>query len=228
MSDIMRKVLRLDDVEPKISAGSTEWLLARTKHLSLYVLKSNSVKEFTQLGHPEEEIVYVLQGQVEYDNGRLAKSGEAVVNLPNTPCSGKYIGIEPVWLLKVRVRPWPKSQPASKDLMKRVIKLKDIEVKTRESGSLLQVVVLTGNASVCYVQNNFVKEFTQLGHPEEEIVYVLQGQIGYDNGRLANSGEALVNLPNTPHPGRYIGTEPTVILEMKSPPSLGIFALDRK
>ncbi len=217
----MEKVFRLGDFERvKIpSSGSTQWLLARTDHLSVYILENRSGAEFVGSGHPGEELVYVLQGQIEYEDGRVVNAREAVFNLPNIPCRGRYVGIEPIQLLKIRVRPWPESSTPSTDLMKKVIKLKDIEPSKRPtSGSLQRIVVLTENVSVCCLENRPVRELPEPGHPEEEIIYVLQGQIEYENGRLVGAGEALCNLPDLPHPARYVGTEPIRIIEIKSPP----------
>ena len=116
--DIMEKVFRLGDFEPtKLpSSGSTQWLLARTDHLSLYVLENRSGGEFVDTGHPDEELVYVLKGQIECEDGRVVSAEEAVFNLPNTPCRGRFVGTEPTRFLKIRVRPLPESSTPSADL----------------------------------------------------------------------------------------------------------------
>ena len=53
--------------------------------------------------------------------------------------------------------------------------------------------------------------------PEKEIVYVLEGQIEFDDGRVVRVNEAICNLPNIPHSGKYTGIESLRILEIKSP-----------
>jgi quercetin dioxygenase-like cupin family protein len=67
-------------------------------------------------------------------------------------------------------------------------------------------------------------------HPEWELVYVLQGQADYDDGRSVKAGEVTINLPNVPHPFQTVGDENMVIIEIKSPAAptcLELLASDR-
>ncbi len=226
-TDIMKKVFKQEDSEPVRlpSSGSMQWLLAKNGHLSLYILKSKPGIEFTAICIPDEELIYVLQGIIEYEDGRVVGANEAVFNLPNTVCRGRYVGTEAIQLLILRVRPRVGASPLSPNLMKKVIKLEDIESFRRPtSGSWQRVVSLTPNASVCYLENHPVKELPDLGHPEEEIVYVLQGRVEYENGRVVRTGEAICNLPDRPHFARYTGTEPIRSIEIKSPPDRRYFS----
>ena len=227
-TDIMKRVFKQEDSEPvKLpSSGSIQWLLAKNGHLSLYILENRPGVKFTDIRIPDEELIYVLQGGIEYEDGRVVGANEAVFNLPNTACRGRYVGTEAIRLLIMKIRLRVGDSPPSSDLMKKVIKLKDLEpFKRPTSGSQQRVVLLTANASVCHLENHPFKELPDVGHPEEEIVYVLQGRVEYENGRVVRAGEAICNLPDRPHFARYTGTEPIRIIEVKSPPDHRYFQL---
>ena len=227
-TDIMKRVFKQEDSElvELPSRGSRQWLLAKNGHLSLYILESRQGVEFTDIRIPDEELIYVLQGEIEYEDRRVVGANEAVFNLPNTACRGRYVGTQASRLLILRVRPRAGASPPSPDLTKKVIKLEDIESFRRPtSGSRQRVILLTANVSVCHLENDPFKELPDVGHPEEEIVYVLQGRVEYENGRVVRAGEAICNLPDRPHFAKYTGTEPIRIIEVKSPPDHRYFQL---
>lgn len=216
---IMEKVLRLGASEPaRTSSGSLQWKLAEIDNLSLCVIDNGPAAEFSVPGHKEEELVIVLEGVVYYDNGRVARAGEAVFHLPNTPYNGKFAGRETVRLLSIKAVPEAGATPPNPDLMKRVIRLDECPPFRRPStGSIQKIIVATETLSVAHIENRPVLEFPEPGHPEREIIYVLQGKIEYNDGRTPRAGEAVCNLPNKPHPCSYTGTEPIRILEILSP-----------
>ena len=55
-------------------------------------------------------------------------------------------------------------------------------------------------------------------HPEEEVVYVAQGRLDYQDGRVVNEGLVTVNRSMQDHPGAAAGDRPAVLLEIYAPP----------
>ncbi len=220
-TSVMEKVHRLGDSKPTkvLSSGATQWLLAQIGRVSLYVVDNQPGAEFTVAGHPEEAAVIVLEGLLNYEDGRVVRGGEAVFQLPNTPYKGKYVGTESIRLLVVKVMPKSGSASPNPDLMKKVVRIQDVEPFRRPgSGSLQRLLAVTENLSVVHIENRPVTEFLEPGHPEEEIIYVLGGKLEYADGRTVRAGEAICNIPNLPHPARYAGTEPIRSIEIMSPP----------
>ncbi|MFC2032885.1 hypothetical protein ACFLUS_06015 [Chloroflexota bacterium] len=220
--DVMRKVFHLGDSKPtEVSfSGSTKWLLAELENVSLYVFENLPGAEFAIPGHPEEVVIIVLEGLLMYEDGRIVRGNESVVQLPNTSYKGRYGGVESIRLLAVKVVPIPNTTPPNPDLMKKTIRIRYLEPFRRpSSGSLQRIVAITENLSITYLENKPVAEFPGLGHPQTEIVYMMQGKIEYGGGRrVVRPGEAICNIAGLPHPSRYAGTEPIKALEILSPP----------
>ena len=215
----MEKVFRLGASEPaKTTSGGLQWKLAEIDNLSLHVIDNIHGAEFIVAGQKEEELVIVLEGVVYYDNGRVARAGEAVFQVPNTPYKGRFAGRETVRLLSIKARPNVGATPANPELMKGVIRLEECRPFRRPStGSIQKIIVATETLSVAHIENRPVLEFPEPGHPEQEIIYVLKGKIEYNDGRTPRAGEAVCNIANMPHPCSYAGTEPIRILEILSP-----------
>jgi len=99
---------------------------------------------------------------------------------------------------------------------KRVFRPADVEPVELQPGLLVRALAAVDGCSVVVVEAPPGKRF-EVVHPEWEFVYVLQGQADYDDGRSVRAGEAIINLPNVPHPFQTVGDEAMVIIEIKSP-----------
>jgi quercetin dioxygenase-like cupin family protein len=216
--DLMKKVFRIRDTEPYevLPSGHTAWLLAKVDNLTANIFESNQVAEFPSPCHQEEEFIYVLEGHLECDDGRIARAGDAVYNLPNTPHPGRYKGR----LLDILVSSEKGMSAPSSDLGKKVIRSEDAETgKDAMASDFRTVLLITENASFCISEAQPGTSWVDPGHPEREIVYFMQGQAEYEDGRVVRAGEAIVNFPNVPHPGKRGDEEPVRLFEVKSPPS---------
>ena len=103
-------------------------------------------------------------------------------------------------------------------LMSAVIQPEDIEPVELQPGLFVRALAVVDGFSVAMIESAPGNRF-EVVHPEWEFVYVLRGQADYDDGRSANAGEAIINLPNVPHPFQTVGEEAMVIIEIKSPPA---------
>ena len=223
---LMEKVYRIPEVPFEILAsGQKEWQLAKVDNLSATILESNHETSLRSHEHPEEEFVYVLEGRLAYDYGRIAQAGEAVYNLPNVPHPGRYAGK----LLSIKVYPEIGAKTPLRELMKETIKIDDLKTLTDPiNATTRHIWLLTENVSVCMNESLPGSKFMDPGHPEKEIIYVIQGQLEYENGRVVTEGEAIVNLANVPHPGRRGGVKPIRTLEIKSPCSSRLLEMTQK
>lgn len=214
--DLMERVFRIGDIEPfeALPSGHKAWLLAQVGNLSAVILQSKGETKFPSPCHEEEEFIYVLEGSLAYEDGRVAGAGEAVYNLPSVAHPGKYVGR----LLSIRVYPEIPTWGSSRGMMERVIKLEDVqtfyEAKVMTTRRLW---LATENFSVVMNESQPGSRFRGVIHPEKEIVYVVHGQLGYENGRVVRDGEAVINLPDVLHPGQRGGTEPICSIEVKAP-----------
>lgn len=102
------------------------------------------------------------------------------------------------------------------DAMKHVIAVKEIKPVEVQPGLFVRALAVKDDVSVVVVEAAPGTRF-EVVHPEWELVYVLCGQADYDDGRSVRAGEAIINLPNVPHPFVTVGSEPMVIIEVKSP-----------
>jgi quercetin dioxygenase-like cupin family protein len=209
--EVMNRVFRLGAAEPTVlPSGSTQWKLAEIGPLSLYVVDNMPGATFSEKGHPEEVLAFVLEGQVTYDNGRVVRAGEAAFHVPRTAYGGRYAGSESVRVLLVKAMPKRGSKSPQKSLMERVIRVYDVApFKRPPTGSLQRVLAATETFSVCYLENAPVIEFPEPGHPEMEIIYV-------------RPGEAACNIANMPHEARYAGTQPIRLLEIDAPANVNL------
>jgi len=67
------------------------------EELSIVISKSYHGAEFDDsTPHDVEEIIYLLQGGIEYEDGRILKGGGmATINLVGQPHKGKYVSDDP-------------------------------------------------------------------------------------------------------------------------------------
>jgi quercetin dioxygenase-like cupin family protein len=131
------------------------------------------------------------------------------------------LGVEGIRFLEIRVTSFPGAKPLDAGLMKQVVRLDDLKPNRRAgSGSYARLVYGSESVAIEVAENRPVLELVDMGHPENEIVYVLRGKIEYLNGpgRVVRPGECVTNVPNLPHPMRYVGSEPVRIMEILSPP----------
>ena len=213
---LMEKVYRIGETEPfeVHPSGHKAWLLAKVGNLSATIMESEKETPITSHLHEEEEFVYVLEGRLAYNDGRVAQAGEAVYNLPNVPHPGAYVGK----LLSIKVYPEPNTKPSDKAFMNKVMELENVDSFYEEKVMTLRRLWLaTESFSIVMNESEPGSSFKGTVHPEKEIVYVIQGQLEYDNGRVVTSGQAIINLPDAPHPGRRGGTEHIRSFEAKAP-----------
>lgn len=216
--DLMKRVFRIGDIEPfeVLPSGHTAWLLAKVDNLAAIIFTSKQLAEFPSPCHREEEFIYVLEGHLEYDDGRVADAGEALYNLPDISHPGRYSGR----LLSIMVCPEAGTSPSSEDSMSKVIRIEDIETHENSmANDIRSILLITKTASFCITEAKPGTSWMDPGHPEKEIVYLIQGQLEYDDGRVVGAGEAIINLPDIPHPGKRVGHELARLVEIKSPPS---------
>jgi quercetin dioxygenase-like cupin family protein len=223
-NDVMKQVFQVGGAKPVVlPSGSTQWKVAEIGPLSLYVVDNMPGAAFSEKGHPEEVLAFVLEGQVTYDNGRVARAGEAAFHLPDTAYGGRYAGCESVRVVLVKAMPKPGSKSPQKSLMEKPIRPHDIAPFRRPpTGSVQRILVATDTFSVCYLENAPVIEFPEPGHPEMEIIYVLAGKVEYTDGRIVRPGEAACNIANMPHEARYAGTQPIRLLEIDAPANVNL------
>lgn len=213
---VMKKVFRIGDTQPfeALPSGHTAWLLTRVGNLSAVILESKRKTEFPSSYHQEEEFIYVLQGRLEYDDGRVAKASEAVFNLPHIKHPSRYDGR----LLCIRAFPEAGKSAANKDLMREVMRKEN--VKTFYDARIMSTRRLwaaTETFSIVTIESQPGSTFQGIKHPEKEILYLIQGHLEYEDGRVVKDGESVVNLPDMPHSVSRKGARLTISLEAKAP-----------
>jgi len=220
--EAMKKVFKMDQMESDMipsSGHNRYWLIPMDflDNLGIIILVDYKGVEFPAPAHPEEELIWVLEGQLSYKHGPVVNPGEAILIIPNVPHPGKYIGKMLVFWCN------PFTHTGLKpDTMNRVInsnKINQNRILKNPSGSVVKALAVTNNMSICIIEAQPGARFDdKTGHPQKEIVYVLKGQIEYDDGRVVRANEAVCNLPHIPHPGGYAGKGQIQFLEVKSPP----------
>jgi quercetin dioxygenase-like cupin family protein len=213
---LMKKVFRIGDTQPfeALPSGHTAWLLTKVGNLSAIILESKRETEFPSSYHQEEEFVYVLQGRLEYEDGRVAEAGKAVFNLPDINHPGRYNGR----LLCIRAFPEAGKSATNKELMHEVMRKEN--VKTFYDNKIMSTRRLwaaTETFSIVTIESQPGSTFRGVKHPEKEILYLIQGHLEYEDGRVVKDGEAVVNLPDMPHSVSRKGARLIISLEAKAP-----------
>lgn len=223
---LMKNVYRIPDVPCEaLPGGGKSWLLAKVDNLSATIMESEGETTIHPETGAEEEFVYVLEGHLAYDDGRIVRTGEAVYNLPNVPHLGTYAGK----LLSIKVLPELMMKSPRRELMSGIIRIDGLKILPDALNTTTRRIwLLTENMSVCMNESEPGSEFIDPGHPEKEIIYVIQGQLEYDNGRIIRDGEAIINLADVPHPGRRGGAKNIRTLEIKSPCSSRLLQMMQK
>ena len=104
---------------------------------------------------------------------------------------------------------------------KNVVKIED-ETPTEEPG-FFRRYLFRGEHMVCYYSQmqpgvdsrNLPEHYRK--HSVEEIVYVLQGTLEYEDGRIVEAGMVTINHPMVPHGCRVVGDEPVIAFCVHSP-----------
>ncbi len=97
-ADLMQRVIRLVDVEPfkiAFATGTSRRILVQTENVSASVGENWPVMEFEDHGHWDPEIVFGIEGKLEYLDGRSVRPGDMVTNGYNVPHPGRYGGLGP-------------------------------------------------------------------------------------------------------------------------------------
>lgn len=112
--ELMKFPVRVESVTPvrRPSTGTFARTIMETQSTAVTICENRPVVEMNDPGHPENEIVYVLKGKLEYLNGpgRVVRPGECVTNIPGMPHPFRYAGTEPIRYLEILSPPygWPK------------------------------------------------------------------------------------------------------------------------
>jgi len=95
------------------------------------------------------------------------------------------------------------------DGMKRVFRMDQLESDIIPSSAHMRHWMINmdylDNLGVFILDNKKGVEFPAPAHHEEELIWVLEGQLSYNHGPVINPGEAILIVPCLPHPGRFIG-----------------------
>ncbi len=103
--------------------------------------------------------------------------------------------------------------------MKHAIAVTEIKPVAMQPGLFVRAMALKDDVSIVVAEAAQGNRRFEVLHPECELVYVLSGRADCDDGRSVRAGEAIINLPNPPHLFVTVGSEPMVIVEVKSPAS---------
>ena len=210
---VTRKMWRVGESKPvKLPSGATAYYLGGIENISMTIIDAEPGMSFEVKGHPEEIMIYVLEGLVVYEGGRNVRKDEAVFHCPNASYRGKYAGVETIRLVALKVVPKPGSAPPDPALMRKVVRLADI-VPTKlpfATGTARRELFKTENLSASVGENRPVMEFLDPGHWDPECVFGLEGKLEYFDGRTVRPGDLITNGYNVPHPGRYAGLGPIV------------------
>jgi hypothetical protein len=105
---------------------------------------------------------------------------------------------------------------------KDVIKIAD--AATTEEPGFLRKYLFRGEHMMCYysqmqpgVDSTKLPEHYRK-HSNEEIVFLLQGKLEYEDGRIVEAGMITINHPMKPHGCKVIGDQPVIALAVHSPP----------
>lgn len=80
-----------------------------------------------------------------------------------------------------------------------------------------RLLFATDEVTVALVEAPPDFQFKLKSHPEDEVVYVLEGSVHYADGRVVNPGAATRNWPNYVH-GGHSGPKGVRAIEVKFPP----------
>jgi hypothetical protein len=105
-----RDVIKIEEVEAAEEPGFLRKYLFRGEHMMCYYSQMQPGVDSTKLPehyrkHSNEEIVFLLQGKLEYEDGRIVEAGMITINHPMKPHGCKVIGDEPVIALAVHSPP---------------------------------------------------------------------------------------------------------------------------
>ena len=216
--DRLKTIFGEKDLTPiTLPSGHIAWVLLELDNISIVINDGEKGKRFNDLGHPEEEFIYVLDGYLEYIDGRIAKSGEAVFHIADAPHTGGYSGR----LLSIKVLPQIPLPPLDTQIMKTTIIPKEIEPVRGEGFSPdadFKPLAVSRNFSVLLVATNRKNEWIHSRSPGKGIVYCLMGQLEYSDGRTVRENEAICFHPGQSSPDRFISPGPVRFLEIAVPP----------
>ena len=105
-----KDVIKIEDVDPAEEPGFLRRYLFRGEHMMCYYSEMQPGVDSTKLPehyrkHSNEEIVFLLQGKLEYEDGRIVKAGMITINHPMKPHGCKVIGDEAVIALAIHSPP---------------------------------------------------------------------------------------------------------------------------
>jgi len=109
-NQFQKDVIRIEEIEAVEEPGFLRKYLFRGEHMMCYYSQMQPGVDSTKLPehyrkHMNEEIVFLLQGKLEYEDGRIVEAGMVTINHPMKPHGCKVIGDEPVIALAIHSPP---------------------------------------------------------------------------------------------------------------------------
>ena len=90
---LMRNVIRLADIKPvklPFGTGTERYSFIKTENLHVSMGVNWPVMEFMDPGHWDPELVFGIEGKLEYFDGRDVRPGDLITNGYNVPHPGRY------------------------------------------------------------------------------------------------------------------------------------------
>ncbi|MCG8377374.1 MAG: hypothetical protein MI702_12925 [Chlorobiales bacterium] len=108
--DPAQDVIRIADVEPVEEPGFKRRYLFRGERMMVYYSEMQPGVDSTKLPehyrrHDNEEIVFLFQGKLLYEDGRVVEGGMITINHPDQPHGCKVVGDQPVIALAIHAPP---------------------------------------------------------------------------------------------------------------------------
>jgi mannose-6-phosphate isomerase-like protein (cupin superfamily) len=108
--DLEKDVIDIHKTEPVEEPGFLRRYIFRGDHMVAYYSQMQPGVDSTTLPehyrkHPNEEIVFVLQGRLEYEDGRVVEAGQVTINHPMQPHGCKVASQEPAIAFCVHAPP---------------------------------------------------------------------------------------------------------------------------
>ncbi len=107
---LQKDVIKIEEVEASEEPGFLRKYLFRGEHMMCYYSQMQPGVDSTKLPehyrkHSNEEIVFLLHGKLEYEDGRIVEAGMVTINHPMQPHGCRVVGDEPVIALAVHSPP---------------------------------------------------------------------------------------------------------------------------
>lgn len=211
-----------ENTPEELPGGVIRRLLARIGNVSLYLNDAMPRMRLDMAASDDEVVLFFLDGCARTGDKRIVREDEAIIEPPQTASTLHFMGVEGIRYLEVRVTPLAGAAPVDPADAAGTIRLHSLPAVQRPiTGSIARYLLRSQSAGVAIVDAiPGVDVDGDTAHPENEIVYVLEGKIEFldGQGRVVRPGECVTNVPGMEHPNRYSGRSPIRMLEINSPP----------